>query len=868
MRRLAPQRKLALFLALLTALAASFAQEETPTAADEETFAAPGLAAVYLDAEGNLVEITDEDLRPERFVFHAWLQDLEEGINLENPQSQPTQEEQTEFAPSFTQNLVAGFVGYVGEGGEVYPVAGAQVRWELDRQWGNAQGSVQFGAADAAGSVPGVDLLGIWNDQALTLTNNGGLTNQARFPVATDFPLHNATGVTTPDTSGFTWVTLFSPDQRARARVIAVASVNGVEIGKEVLIKNFAPSPQLAIEKTVNQQTLNLGADGQGTVTFTVTVRNTGQGDASNVVLQDQLTSGNRNAYSVVQGSLSEGGQGQQQQNQQQQGQQNQQGGQQGQQAQQQPSGQTGGAGQTPPNAQTGGAGQQRGGGQQGPGNDGFSRTFNLPAGASRTFTFQAQVGATDTYCNTARIARFAGEFGSSQQQDLSARACFEAIRPELAVLKDFVDEGGNSLGDNVTVTSGQQALLRVRVINRGSAPAQNVTLTDTLTSGAAQPYELVELPEGATQEGNAGFSVDVGTLEPEAARSFIFPVRATQDGEYCDTARLSVGDQQRGQDRACLRVATPQLQIEKTNDVTTVLPGTTYTSTVRVRNTGSAPARGVLLSDTVAVSGDGTVLEYESSQFNNAAGTFDKSTGVVAAATTVNIPPGGAAAFTLVTRVPVEAPAGEYCNVGRFESENAGGGEARACINVPAYAGLQNQFVDDPDPVVAGSALVYTTTLLNEPRSNEAVTNHTITYNYGVPGGQGQQQGGQQNQQQGGQQATGGFEIVSTRVFVNESPLINTETGAILSVPGSGTQLAADQDYTLQAGQQSSAQTITINRPLQPGAVLFVVHEVAVPQGTQAGEYASGFQWTPVGANSGTQYDNTAREPTTVITR
>lgn len=798
-------------LFLLVLLATAFAQEETSAVADDEVFSDPGLAAVYLDAEGNLVEIEDEDLRADRFVFHAWLQNLAgQGVELANPPGQPTQEEQTEFAPSFTQNLVAGWVGFVADDGETYPVAGAQVRWAFDRQWGEAQGSMQFGAADAAGEVPGVDLLGIWSDQALTLTNNGGLTNQARFPVATDYPLHNATGITTPDTSGFTWVTLFSPDERARARIIAVASVNGVEIGKEVLTKNFAPSPELAIEKTVDRQTLNLGVNGQGTVNFTVRVTNTGRGNASNVVLEDRLTSGNREAYNIVQGSLSESGQQGQQQTMQNQQQQN----------------------------------EQQG---QGPGNDGFSRTFNLAAGESRTFTFQAQAGATASYCNTARITNFESEFGRAQQEDLSAQACFEAIRPELALLKDFVDVDGNSLGDNVTVASGEQARLRVRIVNRGDAPAQNVTLTDALTSGTAQPYEVVELPEGVTQEG-AGFSADLGTLEPEAARSFIFPVRANQDGEYCDTATLSVNGEQRAQNQACLTVATPQLQIEKTNDLPSVLPGATYTSTVTVRNTGNAPARNVLLSDTVAASVEGTFLQPESAQLNNASGVFDEATGVVAAATAVNIPPGGAAVFTLVTRVPVGTSVGQFCNIGRFESENAGSGEAEACIEVPAFAGLQNQFVDELDPVAAGATLIYNTTLLNEPRSNEAVTDHAITYVYGVQGGE-----------------AGGFEIAATRVYLNESPLINTETGTIISVPESGTLLAAEQDYTFGA-DQAGTQTITINRPLPSGAAIFVVHEVAVPQEVQADEYTSGFQWTAVGVDGGTEYQNTGTESTTVI--
>lgn len=430
------------YLSCLALVATAFSQD-TLTGADEGVFGSAGLAAVYLDAEGNLAEIADDNLRPDRFVFHAWLQDLEQGINLETPQNpgQPTQEEQTEFAPSFTQNLVAGYVGYVADDGETYPVAGAQVRWAFDRQYSDAQGSVLFGAADAASDVPGVDLLGIWGDQALTLTNNSGFANQARFPVATDYPLHNATGLSTPDTNGATWVTLFSPDPRARARVVAVASVNGVEVGKEVLVKNFAPSPELAIEKTVDQQTLNLGASGQGTVNFTVRVTNTGGGDATNIVFEDLLTSGNREAYNIVQGSVSENSQGQQnQQNQQQSQQQNQQ--------------------------------SQNQQGQQGFGDDGFSRTFSLPAGQSRTFTFQAQAGATASYCNTARIIAFNSEFGPRQQGDLRAQACFEAIRPELALLKDFVDENGESLGANVTVASGEQARLRVRVVNRGNAPA------------------------------------------------------------------------------------------------------------------------------------------------------------------------------------------------------------------------------------------------------------------------------------------------------------------------------------------------------------------------------------------------------------
>ena len=185
-------------------------------AQDNGVFESAGVTAVYTDVDGNLAEIADGDLQANRFVFYAWLEDLEGGFSLANAATAPSDEEKTEFAPSRTQNLVAAFVGYRDDDGNVLPVAGAQVRWEIDEQWDDAIGSTFFGAADAVGQAGVAGGLGITGSQAVTLTNNANVFNRARFPVATDFPLYNATGLTSPDTGGVTWVTLFSPDRRAR----------------------------------------------------------------------------------------------------------------------------------------------------------------------------------------------------------------------------------------------------------------------------------------------------------------------------------------------------------------------------------------------------------------------------------------------------------------------------------------------------------------------------------------------------------------------------------------------------------------------------------------------------------------------------
>jgi len=61
-------------------------------------------------------------------------------------------------------------------------------------------------------------------------------------------------------------VTLFSPDATAAARIVAVATINGEEIGKQILYKNFAPQPKIEIAKTVSSDLVTL-VSGSATVT-------------------------------------------------------------------------------------------------------------------------------------------------------------------------------------------------------------------------------------------------------------------------------------------------------------------------------------------------------------------------------------------------------------------------------------------------------------------------------------------------------------------------------------------------------------------------------------------------------------------------
>ena len=776
------QRIARVFLLILLCLlgGAVFAQEQ------EGAFESAGVSAVYLDADGNLVELADEDMQADRFVFYTWLENLEGGFDFDNAATAPTDDEKSEFAPSRTQNLVAAFVGYRADDDVIYPVAGAQVRWEIDEQWEDAIGSTFFGAADAAGEAGTPGDLGITENQALTLTNNGNIFNRARFPIATDYPLYNATGLGSPDTGGVTWVTLFSPDSRARARVLAVASVNGVEIGKELATKNFAPRPELAIEKSVDTQTINLAGDEQGTVTFNVTVRNTGSGNATGVTLEDTLSSGNAEAYSLVD--------------------------------------------------------------REG---TGFTETFDLPAGESREFSFQAQAGETDTYCNRAAINEFTDEFDQTQNPDLSAEACFEVISPDLNIIKDFVDTNGESLGDNVTVNAGEEAILRVRVVNRGSGPTETITITDELTSGSADNYTLVALPEGVNQTSDTAFSAEFEGVGVNEAATLTYTVTGDADGEYCDVASYTVDGEEGGEDQACLTVATPELAIEKTNSEETVLPGNTYTSTITVTNTGNAVAEGVLVSDVVGTNTEGDVtLVYVSSEVENETGVFDEEEGLVESNAEVDLAPEDSVVLNVTTRVPEGIAADQFCDVGRYTSTNAGEGEVEVCVDVPAFAALQTRMIDDPDPSTAGSDVTYTSTIYIEARSNESVTDNQLTFTFG-------------SQDDG----AGTFEIADAQVFITSNPERNQETGLVVAAPSSGDALTLDEDFTVSS-DATGQQTVTLNNDLEPNTAVFFVHTVTVPEGTAAGSYGSSYDWSATGVDSGTQYNPQNSEPTTVISQ
>ena len=768
--------------------------------------------AVYRNGQ-DLIPITSTDVQSGKFLFYAWLQDQTGGIStatmltntITTDPNAPLLAEQNETAPSFTQNLAGAWVGFKDAAGVVRPVIGADVRWKIDQYWSGRVNSTQFGTSDDNRSALGY---GIDNDQADTRTNNARLVSE-RFPlIASQYPLFNLTGITTPMIDGFTWVTLFSPDKSASSRIVVVATINGEEIGKQILYKNFAPQPKLQVTKTVQSAIVNLaGAPATANDTWTITITNIGLGDATNVVINDTLASGSGVNYTL--GGV--------------------------------PAGST-----------------------QDPGFDGFGFTIPLlAASASVTYTPVAAVTAAGVYCNNTHIDSYKDSTGgvvTVAAGDLNAQACFTALSSNLSIIKDFVvsPADNTSLGKSVTRAANAPATLRVQVINNGGGAATGVKVNDTLDSGALPSYTLTVVSPGtATANSDDGFDNTIGGLAAGATSTMFLTVKASADGTYCDTATVTAtsGTIGLGSSSACLVVATPNLTITKTDAPASVLPGANYTSTIVVNNTGTATATGVVISDLLGLNSAANIrVIYVSSSLNGTGGTLSNNT---VTASTIDIPAGATMTFTVVSQIPPSAASGNYCDVATVTSDNAATKVTPSvCVAVPAFVAEQTQLVDLNDPVAVGSNVTYFSVLYVEALSNEGVKNNKLTYSFGLvnPAGIG---------------TAGLFQIVSTKVYLDSKPVRDPITGLVVSDTSNSTAalLTEGTDYTQTTVLGKQVITMTPGVILSPNTALYAVHVVKIPSGTPTNVmYTSSYIWDSTGLISTNTYQSSSSEPTTVL--
>jgi hypothetical protein len=480
--------------------------------------------------------------------------------------------------------------------------------------------------------------------------------------------------------------------------------------------------------------------------------------------------------------------------------------------------------------------------------------------GSSETLTFTATVTQPGTYCNEAQILSYSSATGTFTPIDLNSQACFTALQSNVSIVKDFVaDDNSTSLGKARTVTINVPAKLRVRVVNSGTGDATLVAVNDALTSGAAGTYQLISVSSG-TPNASDGFDTDIGTVAAGATSTLFFTVAASADGVYCDTVTLTAAPGTTigiGSDTACLTVATPDLEITKTDAPASVFPSASYTSTILVRNIGNAIAKDVVVRDLIgSLDAAGIVfVDYVSSSQGGAGGTL--ASHVVTAPNVVDLAPGESMTFTVVSRIPSGAVSGQYCDLATVTSSNAATRQDEACVSVPAFSALQTQLVDLNDPVAVGDDVTYFSALYVEALSNEGVGENVLTYSFGLlsPTGIG---------------TPGVFDATSTKVYLDTAPVRDPVTGLVVSDPSSATAVlqTLGTDYTLSAAQVGF-QVITMSpgAVLEPNTALYVVHVVNVPAAAQANRlYTTSYIWDSVGLIGSVARQASSSEPTTVL--
>lgn len=480
--------------------------------------------------------------------------------------------------------------------------------------------------------------------------------------------------------------------------------------------------------------------------------------------------------------------------------------------------------------------------------------------GATETVTFTATVTQPGTYCNEAQITGYTSPSGSVTPVGVNDQACFTALESNLSIVKDFVaDDNTTSLGKSKTVAANVPAKLRVRVINSGTGAATGVQVADAFTAagstGVLADYKVISVAPGTMTSG--GFTNTVGGLAVGETATMLFTVSASVDARYCDTATVTAtsGTIGIGSDTACLTVATPNLTITKVDAPSTVVPGASYTSTIVVTNGGTATAKNVVISDLLGLnSAAGVQTIYVSSSLDGAGGTLAINT---VTASTIDILASESKTFTVVSRIPLGAIAGEYCDTATVTASNSATKQASDCVTVPAFSALQTQLVDLNDPVVVGGSTTYFSVLYVESLSNQGVRANKLTYSLG-------------HLSSTGIGSAGVFRIISTRVYVDSAPVRDPVTGVVISDTANPTAVlqTAGTDYTVNdATPGLEVITMTPATVLHPNTAIYVVQVVSVPTGTPSQLYNTSYVWDSVSeGTAATPYQTNKSEPTTVI--
>jgi uncharacterized repeat protein (TIGR01451 family) len=330
----------------------------------------------------------------------------------------------------------------------------------------------------------------------------------------------------------------------------------------------------------------------------------------------------------------------------------------------------------------------------------------SLANGAQATLTLTATVVSPDAQTNVATITG-ADQFDPDRDNN-QASTTTTPQQADLALAKTVSDATPN-VGDTITFT--------VTLSNHGPDPATGVTVHDLLPTGLTF---VSATPSAGTYNSISGVWT-VGTVATTAAQTLLIRATVVSPGPQSNTATISAADQfdPDNSNNTANVTATPQqadLALSKTVSDATPNVGDVITYTVTLTNHGPDTATGVTIDDLLPaglgfVSATATVGSYSSVTGVWAVGTLDNGAGAV---------------LTLDARVVSPAAQTNTATISHSDQFDPVPGNNTANVTAtPQQADLAlAKTVSDATPNV-GDVITYTVTLSNhgpDPATNVTV--------------------------------------------------------------------------------------------------------------------------------------------------
>ena len=298
------------------------------------------------------------------------------------------------------------------------------------------------------------------------------------------------------------------------------------------------------------------------------------------------------------------------------------------------------------------------GGSVSGPtsGSGALATTVDLPAGATVTFTFTAQVdpSATGTLDNTATVSPPAGVTDTIPGNDSATDTDTLTPLADLAITNT----------DGVTaVVPGTSTTYTIVVSNAGPSTAVDQAVNDLFPPEITGVNWTAVASAGSSvaAASGAGNIVTTVTLLPGGTVTFtaVAQINAAAVGTLTNTATVAVppGDNTPADNSAMdIDTLTPEadLAITKTDGVGSVVPGTSNVYTIVVSNAGPSAVSGAGVSDPVPAGVTAATWTFVSATGGGVvAGPSSGSGGL---GTTVDLPAGATVTFTFTAQVSPSA--------------------------------------------------------------------------------------------------------------------------------------------------------------------------------------------------------------------